>query len=152
MEITLASQFPDLSFAKLADAWLLKNKDTTILEQVESRRIVAIEFAKLDFGGDMGSDLRYGGGISIRLRDSNTMEENIRDLGHEIGHTFHFNLESKFPLPNMLVFFAAQFEWLVLQEMVERFCDEFSRKWLAINGEEKVIQFCEELPFFAKDP
>ncbi len=141
-DFSLDSGFPTLSFAKEADIWLNGIKGKSITAQLRERKIY-----KVKVGVPIPADgfLVPEGGrfiVEIFYFDSKT---SCLTLGHEIAHTFHFDLQSdplksKIPIPRM-------FEQgkLASWRIIEKFCDDFSRIWVDLNGgTKKVFSFFEK--------
>lgn len=129
--VILQKKFPQLPFSKTADDWLSSVKGKRLLEQLRDRRVTSTRIIPLL--GNGGLDFDENGNFRIELCDMNTPQENASSLGHELGHTFHFDLTQTPPLDTL----AGNHT-----EDIEYFCDAFADAWLAQNGREKVELCC----------
>ncbi len=139
MEIPLAQQFSDLQFAKDADGWLESIGDKSISEQLAEGKITEIIICTVAVKGLLLPIELTTGQVFFRVLISNlnSFDESYFVLGHEISHTFEVYKEEHRK-------YRASKSWPVgLFELVEKFCDEFSKIWLAINGKEKIVMFFE---------
>lgn len=149
-EIPLRQFFPTLSFASSADDWLNSingpNGRKKVSQQFAERRITEIRVerilstAGLGIGGD--------GNFFIMLNSFNRdrSEWDPHCIGHEIAHTFHFDL-SETPPRQTIDSCDRRFRysnggrksrgWLV-----EDFCDVFSLQWLYRNNQKALLEFC----------
>lgn len=130
---TLTELFPTLPFTVEADQFLSQIRQMSLLEQLKARRIGAVEIIPKLFSASLR--LLEDGRFLIALNDVNTLEEYAEGIGHELGHTFHYDL-SKTP-PALRVPSSDEISdelfWLI-----EKFCDVFSERWLACADREKV--------------
>ena len=132
MNISLVKEFPHFLFASDADRFLQNfknNKD--IVSQLNNRRIYKVKFEQLFSSSGLG--IEEDGNFFVFLNDLLTEEEMANSLGHELGHTFHFDL-SVMP-PAVVCGLSEQNE-----EEVEKFCDMFSELWLEQVDKENVIR------------
>jgi len=135
---TLCSMFPELAFAKEADAFLSACPDMAVPEQLRARKINRIELKSLLSSGG----LRINPGkdsFSVQLNDLGKTNEWAETLGHEIGHTFHFDISVR-PLLDLCAGCRKDKDKIGKFEMIENFCNEFSRRWSEINVKEKVAE------------
>lgn len=138
----LAEQFPTLRFASKADEWLASLKDKSIEQQFAERRIVEVKITWLfAIQGDVCLT-EFKDGVIVRIHSE--CREKFQTLGHEIGHTFHLDLENKVIkniLPNRWEYDFKDPEQHKLYYLVENFADMFGEKWLALNGEDKMKEW-----------
>lgn len=145
ISLSLAEQFPTLFFARKAQGWLdsIKKRGLNISEQLQERKILEIKVKPLLTYGGIGKML---GGFRIYLNDWNSVDDHVKTLGHEIGHTFHCVVHklvvvSLFPDRPLVVF----------EDDVEKFCDTFSDQWLLINEHRAVKEFLNKMRFQTKN-
>ena len=103
MDINMANEFPCFSFASEADKFLSmfkNNKD--VVFQLRNRHIYKVKFMELISSGGLG--IEEDGNFFVFLNDLLTEEEMANSLGHELGHTFHFDLSG-----NSLKLFSSDF-------------------------------------------
>src|SRR3989344_2943671 len=93
---TLAELFPTLPFATAADQFLDQLPQMTLLQQLQIRRVDAVEIIPKFFSA--GLSLLEDGRFLVSFNDVNTPEEDARGLGHELGHTFHYDVSLTPPL------------------------------------------------------
>lgn len=128
----LAEKFPTLSFARDADEFLCKwKKSADIVAQLRDRRIFKVEIVSLLVSG---AGILFGddGNFLVWLNDFYHPEEQTYSLGHEIGHTFHFDLSKNPP--------QSSYPREAQDPVVESFCKEFSLLWIAQNSEEETAR------------
>ena len=129
----LATLFPDFPFAVGADEFLRKVTSESIISQFRARRISMIRIAPLLSGG--GIEIGCDNNFIISLRDVNTLLEKAQSLGHEIGHTFHFDIKEVPP--------RDYFDRVTISEtlfnQIEDFCTEFSHYWLMANDKDDLM-------------
>lgn len=125
---TLAQQFPELSFAKEADDWLAAVPRKSMREQLSERKIRAIVFVKIK---PLGIFSIFGDGFLIQIKKRIGNKQRILTLGHEIAHTIEAEA-LEFPC------------WKKQGKLIERFCESFAARWLALNGRKKVSKFFRE--------
>lgn len=126
--MSLGTTYPQFRFAYPADAFIEKSRGTSILSQLQERRITLVKIEPLFSSGGLG--IGSDGNFSVSLNEDSTIPEQAYSLGHEIGHTFHHNL-TKIPPENIL-----PGEYRV---HVEDFCDDFALAWLVDKDPEKVM-------------
>lgn len=125
---SLAELFPALPFAASADKWLDDHvSGITIREQLLSRSVRAIEFIPIISTAGVGF-LEGNKEFIFYFNDYASPEWLPHALGHEIGHTFHYDL-TKHPLHRTIPEMGKMDSWLY--DEVEQFCDEFSNRWLS---------------------
>ncbi len=132
-------KFPNLSFSKDADVFLQSIMGgKNIVEQLLERRITNFEMK--DLISSAGIFIADDGNFGIAFQITDTLLEKARSLGHEIGHTFHFDLTSNPPRPmlNRREISPEMFD------IVEAFCDEFSLRWLEINDKIDILNQIEK--------
>ncbi len=133
MPDTLAKLFPTLPFAADADTFL-RNFCKSVPEQLRERRILHFDTKPLISAG--GISIGTDGNFIVTFCDMNTADENAETLGHEIGHTFHFDISQRPP--------QDRFDPATISEKlfdrVEEFCTELSKRWLALNGKESITR------------
>jgi hypothetical protein len=114
---SLAEQFPLLSFAAEADAFLAQAEHLPLTTQLMSRRVISVFIIRLKIHGVLSRT--SGGpqrGLHIQLNVEDDLEQRLLTLGHELAHTFEWPFDQPaFDSP----------------ELAE-FCDEFARRWLRI--------------------
>lgn len=133
---TLAEHFPSLEFAREADRWLETVSQSTLHQQLQERRVRRIRIEPMLFSGALGIQ---DGDFVMFFNDMSTPEEDAHALGHEIGHTFHFDLTKTPPevtIPDKNAMSDDLFD------LVENFCNAFAEKWLAVNGGESIEKRC----------
>lgn len=136
---SLSLQFPRLDFVKDADGWLslihpAGQTRKSLAIQFRERRISQLRILPLLFPG--GLDIGPDGNFRISLNDMNTAEDDVDALGHEFGHTFHYDLSKNQLLCKMPRDISDD-----LFDLVERFCDAFSEKWIEINGRALIMAY-----------
>ena len=132
MNISLVKEFTHFLFAPDADRFLQNFKNSKdIVSQLNNRRIYTVKFEKLLISS-AGLYIESGSFVVV-LNDLNTEEDMAISLGHEIGHTFHFDLSVTPPV--VICGLSEQNE-----EEVEKFCDRFSELWLEQADKENVIR------------
>ena len=126
---TLKQLFPEFSWAAEADTFLteLEQKLPKIIEQMRQRRIAKIETQPLLFPG--GCKIENGRFVIV-FNDQSTFEEKVETFGHEIGHTFHYDLTSD----DLRLLCPEALESEVIFYRVEEFCRLFSQRWLRFNS------------------
>lgn len=132
---TLAVLFPALPFAPEADRFLSRVPRMKLLEQLQARRVGAVEFVEQLSAA--GLSIMDDGRFLLSFNDLSTPEEDAESLGHELGHTFHYDLSSRPPrlrIPPPEAMSAVSFD------LIERFCDAFSERWLLLVGRELVMK------------
>lgn len=134
---TLCFLFPTLLFARDADLFLASCRNLAISQQLATRNIRRVELASLFSSGGIGVDRE--GNFFVQFNDLGTADEWAETLGHEIGHTFHFDISRK-PLVDMCEICRNDKNQMVRFESIEDFCNEFLRRWLEINSKEKVAE------------
>lgn len=135
MKKTLAEQFPQLSFAKDADEWLANIGGKTIREQLEERRIKRVRIMGILFSAALGIQ---DDDFVVILNNLNFGHDAL-SFGHEIGHTFHFDLTET---PPKLIIPEPNEISDRLFNLIENFCTAFSSKWLKIVGREEIEERC----------
>ncbi|OGZ69684.1 MAG: hypothetical protein A3F47_00370 [Candidatus Staskawiczbacteria bacterium RIFCSPHIGHO2_12_FULL_38_11] len=150
MKISLAQKFPQLDFAKNADEWLGSLKEKTILEQLHERKVarVVISNRVCHFNiHALGSFARIGENFYIKIKDGQSTKEKIFTLGHEIAHTFEIEDNLYYEILEFPHFAPNDFPKFLkdmieeIYKLIESFCDQFAKKWMEINGQEKVCLF-----------
>ena len=144
LETPLAQQFPTLPFAGSADKWLASIKRKSIEKQLAERKIPRIGITVGGYGFiSLPEPYEV---FSILINVDLPYGERLLTLGHEIGHTFHFDLTDT-PIKNLL-----PDDWNhevgedergnsvmgPLYHMVEDFAETFAEKWLSVNGKQKI--------------
>ncbi len=153
----LSDTFPNLDtrmgfpMTEDADAWLQTLNGKTVRTQLIERQIRRVRATITDVRGHLEVVQR---GLCIflavavtqdeegELAVDQTVDEMASTLGHELGHTFHFDLA-----PRKLVDRApAMKKGDRLQRSLESFCEAFSEKWLAIGkNRQQVVDKLERL-------
>lgn len=126
-ERRLSELFPKIPFAGVADDWLAEQANVSVSEQIRGRGVRGVKIEELLSGG--GVERGEDGYLIVGLNDWNNLEENIQTLGHELAHTFGFDLSATPPRET----FPGGSLTDELFDQLELFCDEFSRRWLAMN-------------------
>ena len=93
----LADQFPTLPFAAAADRFIPRQHET-LHEQCVERRIRAFEFVPLLVSRGGLRLLEDGGGFLVVFNTDTLAADLPAVLGHEVAHTFHFDLSCCSPL------------------------------------------------------
>ena len=128
----LTEKFPTLSFARDADEFIRKwSGNADIVAQLRERRIYRVEIVPLFVSG---AGILFGddGNFLVWLNDFYPPEEQAYSLGHEIGHTFHFDLSKTPP--------RSSYPRQAQDPVVESFCKEFSLLWVAQIYENKITR------------
>src|SRR3989344_4853318 len=89
--ILLSQKFPTLEFAKSADRWLKQAEKATIFQQLDNRKITNICILPLLCTAGLGIKENTGK-FCIYFNKYCKTEWAMGCIGHEIGHTFHFDL------------------------------------------------------------
>ncbi len=144
-KLLLAQQFPTLPFAPSADKWLAQATELTIFEQLNGRKITSICVLPLLCTSGLGID---AGEFCIYFNDFCKTEWAFGCIGHEIAHTFHFDL-AKNPPEAIIDDQSPEFMYDFDGDgpsgfLIEDFCDEFAKRWLRINTKKKVRLACKE--------
>lgn len=134
----LAELFPTLPFAPEADRFLAAVPRMKLLEQLRARHIGAVEFIAKWFPASLS--IMDNGRFLVSFNDVNTPKEDAESLGHELGHTFHYDLATR---PPRLLIPPSEEVSDELFDLVERFCDAFSERWLTLAGRELVMKAAE---------
>lgn len=141
----LSEQFPMFHFAKEADEWLKSIHDKSIFWQLGSRRIGYLEILPILSTAGLGINSRTGK-FMVVFNDYCELKHSFESLGHEIGHTFHFDLTKNPPVEiidqNSHEFMYDFVDGHPKGFLIEDFCDAFSLRWMAINDREKVNKDC----------
>lgn len=152
--VILAKEFPMFAFAQAADEWLasinpLAKRKKSLQQQLKERRVSRFETLKMistaglgyTENGDFRIIFNQGHG---RVRD---FHEDAFTIGHELGHTFHFDLTQTPPVKTINEqspeFFYAYDEDGPNGFLIEDFCDAFARQWLLRNGPQLIARACE---------
>ncbi len=144
-DIPLGKRFPKFDFAKKADRWLECAKKATIFQQLGNRKISTICIIPILSTAALAFDKT--GGFQVWFNTECKMEWAFGSLGHEIAHTFHFDLTKNPPTQTIddqsdEVFYDFDSEGNPSGFIIEDFCDEFSKKWVTINTKEKIASDC----------
>lgn len=132
----LSKRFPELDFAIVADRWLIYTKDWPIIDQLRDRKISEIRVTIIMAMGLLVPIRDCG--FRVLLDWDSSAKDHLETLGHEIGHTFHFNLAKNPPESFFEINRGSNF----YKNLIEPFCDAFSEKWIEINDLEKIKLFC----------
>jgi len=135
---TLAARFPMLPFAPEADRFLTAVPRMKLLEQLRARHVGAVECIPKWFPA--GLSIMDDGRFLLSFNDVNTPEQDAESLGHELGHTFHYDLSARPPRPLLPPPEEISDE---LFDLVEQFCDAFSEAWLARVDKELIMKAAE---------
>ena len=135
---TLANQFPGLPFARRADEWLESIKEKTIQEQLEERKIYSVTIWR-NWKDSDGFCLCFGFGFFFIL--GKKAEKHDLTLGHEIGHTFEFDLAQDCNREIHTQDYLAG----SAHDIVEDFCEAFAKRWVAANDKEAITLFLSQL-------
>lgn len=149
--ISLSQRFPifandNIVFAKKADAWLERMKKTkaTIFQQLDNRKINRICIIPCLCTAGLGIKKgAYEGAFCAYFNTYCKLEWAFEALGHEIAHTFHFDLTKNPPLKTVddqsnEFMYDFDGEGDPQGFLIEDFCDNFAKRWLTINTKEKV--------------
>lgn len=146
----LSEMFPMLPFAKEADRWLGilgKNADDPrmdIFRQLESRKIDEIIIVPIFSTAGMKSKRN---GFHVVFNTRCHKKHAFFALGHEIAHTFHFDISQKPPV-EIINSKSREFMYNFDDDgdpqgfYIEDFCDEFSKRWAAVNTKERMERWC----------
>ncbi len=141
---TLSEMFPDLDghmgfpLTHDADAWLKTLNGKNVQEQLVERRIRKVK-ATITFGLHGYMNALKDGGFSVtlaiaRMTDGETYDQPVEEmaitLGHELGHTFQFDLASMPPTDRSPPMERGGELW----NKMENYCEAFAAKWLEIGG------------------
>jgi len=121
--MNLETKFPQFQFAAYADEFLMNCHSNNLARQIKLRQIASVAPGALLSQAGIGID-EYGK-FFITINDTLTCDEMAFALGHEIGHTFHYDLHS-IPPKNILP--------ENLRDEVEAFCNDFSICWVKRVG------------------
>jgi len=132
--------FPEFEFAHDADLFLATIPGISTVEQLLWRRIQVVEIMPLIVSSG-GIGYTGDGNFFIALNDTNTEAESIRSLGHEVAHTFHFDLKKTPP---------EQYPDLDRQNpRVESFCHRFSKRWIRLNKHSELSALVHETRYLS---
>jgi hypothetical protein len=125
--------FPEFDWAGTADAFLaeLQRANLSITEQMRRRKIVRLEIKPLLCNGGIKIEKGY---FVVVFNYETTLEEKMETLGHEIGHTFHYDLVPSEPC--LLCSKARESEDVF--NRLEEFCRIFAKRWLKLNSVEEI--------------
>ena len=133
-----------------ADSWLKTLTDKSIVEQLLERRIVEVKpTISVSIAGYMS--LKTNGNFSVSLNILSLDAEDIAlTLGHEIAHTFSYDITRKIPtdltpgIRRKLNETDRAKQGMVNKDMyyrIEHFCEEFGKKWIeTMNNKEDVLR------------
>lgn len=131
--LTLEALFPRLPFAREADRFLATTaRSEPLYVQITGRRIYELRECALLISV-AGVCRMVGGGFFLQFSDLVDIEQKTRSFGHELAHTFGFDIRPRHPrrlLPRRIDDATA--------DQVEDFCDAFSERWLALQNPQKV--------------
>ncbi len=134
---SLSDLFPHFYFAGAAESYLGKVAMREIDQQLLERRIADVSVNFIPTQGGLGIDEKH---FFVVLNKNLSLHEQAESLGHEIAHTFHYNLTYT-PPKNIL-----KVEYEIEMEL---FCEEFSARWLELNTLQKVQDWLErKLTFY----
>lgn len=144
--VSLAEKFPMIPFAQAADAWLESIKGKTIQQQLIERRITQFIILPVICTAGLGI-AETDGTFHVIFNDCCQLKYGFQAIGHEIGHTFGFDITKTPPLA-IVDQNSEEFMFDFNEEgepngfYIEDFCDAFSLRWMAINTHTKVKQDC----------
>jgi hypothetical protein len=92
-----------------------------------------VEFLALWGGGGLMMDDNLGGFV-IALNKDLSIDFWVDSLGHEIAHTFHYDIDPSLPVDLMASSDAEN-------DAVEVYCDNFSIAWKLTLGEARIREF-----------
>ncbi len=122
----VADRFPHFSFARPARVFLNYCASEEIRSQLARRKIIRVEKKELLTQGGLGVEEN---GFFVHLNDLCDITEHALTLGHEIAHTFHYNIT--LTPPGSILPPGKEVE-------VEEFCKYFAEQWVEINTLPKI--------------
>lgn len=130
----IAEKFPEFPWVKEADFFLknVRKKQHSISLQMRERKVRRTEIKHLLFPGGLKIE---NGKFIIVFNYMATEEDRIQTLGHELGHTFHYDISGD--EPRLLCPEAETSE--VVFDRVELFCIIFSMEWRKLNSHDEII-------------
>lgn len=130
---TFKDLFPEFAWVAGADDFHeeLQSKRPTLIEQLRQRKIARTEVKPLLFPGGCRVEKER---FIIVFDDQSTLQEKFKTLGHEIGHTFHYDLTST---KLILLCPEARISEKVF-DRVEEFCKIFAERWLKLNSIDQI--------------
>jgi len=148
--VVLAEKFPMFSFAGEADLWLASinlpgKKKKLLLVQLRERRVTQFETRKII---GVGLDYTAEGNFSIVFNDLKlrSFASDAFAIGHELGHTFGFDLTRTPPSPMInhtsldYSYYDERGRWKGCH--LEDFCNAFAGQWLLRNGRALIVRAC----------
>ena len=94
--VSLESLFPEFFFAREADEFLCDLHLGSGVNQLRARRISMVKIVPMLTAGGIG--IGKDNNFYVLLLDVSTLLEKAESLGHEVGHTFHFELGGRVPV------------------------------------------------------
>ena len=142
MELNASHSFhqilPWLAFSKPADQWLESMRGQTIEAKLESRRITKVCVEEMISTAAIG--IGKDNNLTVYFNYYGTsLQDCIESLGHEIGHTFHYDLSKT---PPIKITDDDRDEKLLY--IIEDFCNLFSLKWIMVNDKKEIERCCKK--------
>ena len=145
----LSDAFPAFKkFIKDSHDWLEWAKNQSIFEQLESRKINRFYIWPMLSTAGMGTE-KDSSTFFACFNKISKLEYAFDCLGHEICHTFHFDLTKK-PPQEIINQTSREFCYNFDNEgnpegfIIEDICNDFAKKWLDINTKEKIAKDCKD--------
>lgn len=109
-------------------------------QQLKIQKIVMIERKPILYSGAMGLQDKMDpySGFRILLNDTNTSEEDVESIGHELGHTFEVCYDGSYFTASKHDLFLVRPEFL---DISEGFARAFEKLWLERkNNREQALE------------
>ncbi len=136
-----------MKFIKDSNEWLDWAKKKSIFHQLENRKINTLSIHAMISTAAVGLNERETQ-FHVYFNEWSNLEYMFWCLGHEIAHTFAFDL-TKEPILETFDHNSKKFRYYQITEgkrdigyFIEDLCDAFARKWLKINTKEKIAKDC----------
>lgn len=151
-QVSLVETFQDLAeeldfpMIQTAHEWLQTIGGKTVGTQLRARRITTVKSVVWPGSAYGYLNMDPQGNFIVTLNTSYEPDEIAITLGHELAHTFSFDLTATFPTGLLPAHLQARFHSSHLEEgstyqKIERFCDAFGLQWLATgNNRQQVLE------------
>ena len=133
------------NFLKESEAWLTWAKTKSIFQQLKSRKIDRICILPILSTAGLRLDDVTGKYFCVYFNEYCKTEHTMGSLGHEIGHTFHYDLESMketFNHNSRDFYYNFDSDGDPHGFFIEDLCNSFARKFVAVNTKEKIERDC----------
>ena len=118
--VALLEKYSAINKEELIQAFLKQLEDKTVTEQLHQRKIKKIVIRKR-LTSSRALLLPVRGGFIIILSENNK-DERSKDIGHELAHTFFYDLDSSIP---------THYGKITHEE--EELCEAFALRWAKIH-------------------